>query len=609
VPDPEPIPPNQAEFDAMVRRYLARVAVRYAPVAAALVVLALIIALVPTTQPLTSTTGLAAPGVSAGTASGTQANNGTGVTATAGGATAGGATAGPNGAPGVDSSTAGGQTGQASGAPGAGPGGAGGGPTATPTGGSTTGANKLGIQCGPGVRQFTWSSHSPLCVPAFTGNNGGATAPGVTGSTITLTYRVPASAEDSTIAALSGSANVSEPAMVADFKSYINFFNTQFELYGRKVVLKAFNGQGDYIDEDQGQNLAGAQADAVTAKDMGAFGDVTFSLGASEAYEQDLAAEHVISFSSVAEPQRWFEAHAPYEYSVQGSSGTNSVTASSAVLCRRLAGMPATFSGDASATKTTRVFGIIYPENPNYASLVDQYKQTTLAACGLTYAKVIAYAINVSQYTSEAVSIIAQMKAAHVTTILCACDPIFPILLTPAASSQSYYPEWFGADFGDPVSQDYTQSEWSHQVAAGAPSGPSTQTEAYKAFKLGFPKAEPAEEPPTSPPYFYVPYYTLLQVFEALQAAGPDLTPQTFEQGMFSLPPSNVEPQGGQWVFGQNVFDPVSSFGLVWWNPKATSPFDNKPGTYQACNGGQIYTLANLAALGGPHQQLNCFGH
>src|SRR5581483_2877413 len=210
--------------------------------------------------------------------------------------------------------------------------------------------------------------------------------------------------------------NVNYPAMTADMQTYINFFNKQFELYGRKVVLKAYNGQGDYIDEDQGQNLAGAQADAVSAKDMGAFGDVTFSLGASEAYEQDLAAEHVISFSSVAEPQAWFEAHAPYEYSVQGANGTNSVTSSSAVLCRRLAGMPAIFSGDPASTTKTRVVGIIYPENPNYASLVDQYKQNTLQGCGLTYAKVIAYAINVSQYTSEAEWNVDQMKSTHVTT-------------------------------------------------------------------------------------------------------------------------------------------------------------------------------------------------
>src|SRR5581483_11684649 len=132
--------------------------------------------------------------------------------------------------------------------------------------------------------------------------------------------------------------NVNYPAMTADMQTYINFFNKQFELYGRHVVLKVYNGQGDYIQEDQGQNLAGAQADAVSAHDMGAFGDVTFSLGASQPYEQDLAQEHVMSFSSVAQPQSFYQQYAPYEWSVQGAAGEVGVKDAAAVVCRREAG-------------------------------------------------------------------------------------------------------------------------------------------------------------------------------------------------------------------------------------------------------------------------------
>jgi hypothetical protein len=202
----------------------------------------------------------------------------------------------------------------------------------------------------------------------------------------------------------------------------------------------------------------------------------------------------------------------------------------------------------------------------------------------------------------------ALMNSKHVTTVLCACDPIFPILLSRAADSQGYHPEWFTADFGDPVTQDYTADQWSHSFAGGTQIPPASQTEGYKVYQLASPGHQPAEEPPTSPPYFYVPYYTVLHVFDALQAAGPDLNPVTFAQGMFSLPPSAPDAVGGQWVFGTNVYDPVASFGLVWWNATATSTFDGKAGTYLACNQGHIYTMDNLAALGGPHVQLSCFG-
>src|SRR5205823_2510399 len=158
-------------------------------------------------------------------------------------------------------------------------------------------------------------------------------------------------------------------------------------LYGRHVVLKTYQGQGDYLQEDQGQGLGATQADAVTAHDMGAFGDLTFPLQASQPYEEDLAAEHVIGFSSVALSQQWFEQHAPYEYSVYRPTGTNSTHESAATVCRRLAGMPAIFAGDPVAQRTTRVFGIIYPETPMYTDEVNG-EQQELAACGVKAAKV-----------------------------------------------------------------------------------------------------------------------------------------------------------------------------------------------------------------------------
>jgi hypothetical protein len=376
-----------------------------------------------------------------------------------------------------------------------------------------------GVRCGPGVRQFGWSRYAPPCVPAFHGNNGGATAPGVTATTITLTYALANTAQQQAIDSLAGAANFHQRAYVADLETYIRFFNTQFELYGRHVVLKPFQAQGDYIAEDQGQDLGAAQADAVTAKDLGAFGDVTFSLTASEFYEQDLA-----------------------------------------------------------------------------------------ATCGVHFAEVVAYSINVAEYENQAVSTVALMRAHGVTTVVCACDPIFPILLTDAAAQQGYEPEWLATNFGDPVGRDYNQTEWSHAISGGIQFPPLTSTEAYRAFELAAPGQHPAEWEPNSPPYFYVAYYTLMQVFDALQQAGPDLTPQTFERAMFSLPSS--EPGGvvgGQWTFGQDVFDPISSFGIVWWSPSARSDLDGGTGAWQWCNGGRIYDVADLAALGGPHRQLRCF--
>ena len=599
-------PVSAAEIEAVVRRYLARVARRYLPAAVLLGALLLVVILVPTVSP-------SAPSNGAGTALGSgggaqqQSGAGPGLSGTnAGGAGLGSPGAGPGSSGALGGTLGGGSAGATAGG-GGGPGTA---PVAAPAAASgSAGVTKTGVRCGPGVRQFAWSRYAPICVPAFHGNNGGSTGQGVTGSTITLAYRVPNSAQQQAIDALAGAANINDPAYISDLQSYINFFNTQFELYGRKVVLKPYNGQGDYINEDQGQDLAAAQADAVTAHDLGAFGDVTFSLESSQAYEQDLAAEHVISFSAVAEPHTWFQQYAPYEFSVQGPEGTVGISESAAFVCRRLAGMRAIFSGNTGDTVRNRSFGAIYPENPEYTAEVHQYEQEVGSQCGVTLNKVVAYSINIAEYETEAAQAVAQMRAAGVTTMLCACDPIFPILLTNAQQQQGYYPEIFTFSFGDPISRDYNQTAWSHTIAGGIQFPPQASTEAYKAFQIGYPGRHPAEWAGTSPPYFYAPYYTLLQVFDALQAAGPSLNAASFERAMFSLPSSQPgDVVGGQWVFGNQVFAPLTTFSVVWWSPSAVSDFDGTKGAYQWCNGGTVYDVRNLSALGGPHQQPSCFG-
>ncbi len=135
------------------------------------------------------------------------------------------------------------------------------------------------------MEQFTWSVYAPPCVPNFHGNNGGNTSRGVTGSTITFSFAVPPSADQTAVNSLAGSAAVHTQAYINDLETYINFFNRQFELYGRHVVLKTFQAQGNYLEEDSGQDLAGAQADAQTAASMPAFLDLTFPLYTTQYYE------------------------------------------------------------------------------------------------------------------------------------------------------------------------------------------------------------------------------------------------------------------------------------------------------------------------------------
>ncbi len=71
---------------------------------------------------------------------------------------------------------------------------------------------------------------SPPCVPFWTGNNGGSTSFGVTGSTITVA--LPTS-------------DGSLPQWEADLAK---FFNKRFEFYGRSIVLQPFTDPGNHAD-------------------------------------------------------------------------------------------------------------------------------------------------------------------------------------------------------------------------------------------------------------------------------------------------------------------------------------------------------------------------
>jgi len=589
----EPNGLDAAQVEQIVRAYIARVARRYAPLAVGALAVLMVVILVPSTSrtPTPQTFG----------SSGLQASSGASGAAASGSSSSG--RAGSVTGTGVASSPAGG------GGAAAGPAGSGLAATARTTSaagaaatGSDGGIARSGVHCGPGVRQVTWSVYAPPCVAQYNGNNGGATSHGVTASTITLSYRIGNSAQDAAVYAAAGAAAPApDPAYIADLNTFVGLFNKDFELYGRKVVVKSFQGQGDYILEDEGQDQAQAQSDAVTARGLGAFADVTFQLKGSDPYWTGLAQQGVIAMGPLGFPESYYQRYAPYWWSFT-PSGTQGADLLGNSICQRAAGLPAVYAGDTLYQKETRKFGLITPENPEYLEVADQIK-AQLSGCGVTIAKQVSYAINVTSYESEAASMVAQMKTAGVTTVICFCDPIVPIFLSNSASSENYFPEWFEPNYLDPQGRLENQNEWSHALSDGGQYPSQANNEAYRAFKVADPSGSPAEL------YYDEAYFTVLQLFIGLQAAGPDLTPLNFERGMDSLPttPTGME---GSWRFGPGIFNPQATVQIGWWSPSDTSQRDGKVGAWQSCDNGRWLPIdpSGRSQWGPAHTQLNCFG-
>jgi hypothetical protein len=435
--------------------------------------------------------------------------------------------------------------------------------------------------------QVPGDPYSPPCV-AFSGNNGGATFKGVTATDIVVALRElegPTAGE--IFAQLSGEPVISSKEAVENtILALADYFNTHFQFYGRKIKVEFFKGQGNGTSELLGGGKEQALSDAVhVSHEMGAFADLS---GITLPYSDALVQQGIVNFGSPYPSRDWFIRHAPFAWS-NFPDGTNvTESAASEILSRQPAGSIADYAGGDLKGKP-RVYGIVAPENVEYQESVSHYE--SLLAVGNIHPKInLKYKLDVSSMPNQASNIIAQLKDAGVTTVICACDPVMLAHgMAPKANEQDYHPEWVtgGLAFVDQdiVSQLIDPSQWSHAFgmafnAESEPLGRSFPRSAYRAMR------------PTSEPAFGVEefYYQMYILALGIQMAGPNLTPETFEQGMFAYP-GGIGPRGS-WHFGPEDYTSTDDFREIWWDPDRISAQNGDPGAWVQLTGGARYSDA-----------------
>jgi hypothetical protein len=450
--------------------------------------------------------------------------------------------------------------------------------------GTTEGAAAVGA-CGGQTAQVPGDPYSPPCY-AFSGDNGGATYKGVTDDEIVVTIRRlegPSAAE--IFADLTGEQVSDSPEAYEDtILALAEYFSKHFQFYGRHLKIEFFRGSGVGAAELLGGGKEAALADAVrAAKEFGAFADLS---GITIPYSDALARQGVVNFGSPYPSRDWFVARRPYAWSLF-PDGTNVVeSASGALIARMPAGSTVQFGGPAMNGKPRRL-AVVAPENAEYQESV-RYYQGLLAKAGIEIALNMRYKLDISSMPNQASNIIAQLKDAGITTVLCGCDPVMLALgLTPKANEQSYEPEWVTSGLAfvdqDIVGQLIETRQWSHSfgIAYNAESEPQGRSYPYNAYKQVRPNDEPA---------FGVEelYYQMYLLAIGIQMAGPNLTPQTFEAGMFAYPGGNGP--RGLWGFGEGDYTPTDDYREIWWDPNRISPQNNKAGAWVQLNGGRRWS-------------------
>jgi hypothetical protein len=124
----------------------------------------------------------------------------------------------------------------------------------------------------------------------------------------------------------------------------------------------------------------------------------------------------------------------------------------------------------------------------------------------------------------------------------------------------------------DIVGQLWNQQFASHAFGVSSLNGfqPPTNTIAYAAYK-----SVRQDEPAFSVDLIY---YQMYMLAIGLQGAGPNLTPATFEQGMFAYPPK-LGPVG-LWKFGPGDRTAANDVREIYWDPAAISTYNGKNGSY-----------------------------
>jgi hypothetical protein len=282
---------------------------------------------------------------------------------------------------------------------------------------------------------------------------------------------------------------------------------------------------------------------------------------------------------------------APYSWSLATDCSIVTEEASDYAL-KKLIGKNADFAGGDLKGKP-RVITAIAPDNSWYQECVNAGR-TILKKNGKDWNRdPIQYQLDLGTMSNQAANLVPKLQSEGVTTIVCGCDPIFPVFLSGQAARAGYYPEFINLgvalDDADIVGQLWNQEFTKHSFGISAlgdeANQPSTQSIGYEAYKT-VRKDEPA---------FSVDliYYQMYMLATGIQMAGPTLTPQTFEQGMFKYP-KKMGP-AGLWGFGPGDYTPQDDIREIYWDPNKPSPYNGKAGTWVDPHPGQRYPKGNIA--------------
>jgi len=440
------------------------------------------------------------------------------------------------------------------------------------------------------------------CVEPFEGDNGGATATGVTEDEILVVRYETDPAVDPIGASLVRATGVeTNPATAFDTaENFAAIFGEYYETYGRTVRFEEFLGSGPSDDEEA------ARSDAIKIADKKPFAVIGGPLQSSSVFASELAKAGVVCVATCAQslPDEVTE---PYQGLLFQTGPTpNQAAAMAGELISKMAGPgPAELAGDPALQEADRRYALVhYNTEAGTHTAVAEALGDSLADNGIELSADIEYILDPAAIQEDARTLIARLESEEITTVVFYGDPLMPKALTDEATIQDYRPEWIlgpslladTAVFG----RSFDQTQWGNGFGIGLTPlrGEDEVADAWILHDWAY-----GQEPPNNAYSAILP--GVRSIFTGIHLAGAELTPESFRDGMFRAPVSGGYPTraqlsyGSQGVWGDDVVDYGGSedAAVVWWDPDAEGTDETGQqgrGLYRYANGGERYTIGNF---------------
>jgi hypothetical protein len=440
----------------------------------------------------------------------------------------------------------------------------------------------------------------PQCVRPFGKgeDNGGATTQGVTKGAVKVVALVPTADDQEQSAKQPGATPPIDQATGAvgsqedGFRDFFEVFEHWTQTWGRKVTLTFVHPTG--ADE------TAQRADALKISDMKPFAviDVGGTYGGGAVFDSVLARDRIVVITTGADASRGSNddaiKQAPYRWGSQ-DTGIFAINAGEFV-AKSLSGRKAQWAGDDALRTKTRKLAVVYPTG---AGAVDEskFEDAFKKYGGKGTLTKVSYDLGADpskvadEAQRQAPQLIVKVKDSGATSVVLFSDiaNTTPALMK-AATSQDYFPEWVITGLGFQDIDLVARALWpadqtAHVFGIGASPPYAADGSSANGLESFFRSYWGDTQGTYSPAAVGIGFL----LYSGIQLAGPKLTPQTFQQGVFSMPAGGgaIDDQISNFMTGYGrsagvPYDEYQTIGIdysmKWFDPEAVGVSNLVPG-------------------------------